>query len=95
MMMAVAEKMVARGLRGELRQREPMARHTTWRTGGPADRAYFPVDLPDLAAFLRSVPANEPVHVVGLGSNLLVRDRGVRRTGHSGRFGWNAWRRVT
>jgi UDP-N-acetylmuramate dehydrogenase len=80
MMMAVAEKMVARGLRGELRQREPMARHTTWRTGGPADRAYFPVDLPDLAAFLRSVPANEPVHVVGLGSNLLVRDRGVRGT---------------
>jgi len=80
MMMAVAEKTVAAGLRGELRQREPMARHTTWRTGGPADRAYFPVDLPDLAAFLRSVPANEPVFVVGLGSNLLVRDRGVRGT---------------
>lgn len=80
MMMAVAEKMVAAGLRGELRQREPMARHTTWRTGGPADRAYFPVDLADLAAFLRSVPANEPLHFIGLGSNLLVRDRGVRGT---------------
>jgi UDP-N-acetylmuramate dehydrogenase len=80
MIMAVAEKSVATGLRGELRQREPMARHTTWRTGGPADRAYFPVDLPDLAAFLRSVPANEPVYFIGLGSNLLVRDRGMRGT---------------
>ncbi len=72
--------MVATGLRGELRQREPMARHTSWRTGGPADRAYFPADLPDLAAFLRSVPANEPVCMIGLGSNLLVRDHGVRGT---------------
>ena len=80
MIMAVAEKMVATGPRGELRQREPMARHTTWRTGGPADRAYFPADLHDLAAFLQSVPANEPVYFMGLGSNLLVRDHGVRGT---------------
>jgi UDP-N-acetylmuramate dehydrogenase len=80
MMMTVAEKSVATGLRGELRQLEPMARHTTWRTGGPADRAYFPVDLDDLAAFLRSVPTNEPVYFIGLGSNLLVRDRGLRGT---------------
>lgn len=80
MIMAVAEKVVATGLRGELRPREPMARHTTWRTGGPADRAYFPVDLADLAAFLRSVPASEPLYFIGLGSNLLVRDRGVRGT---------------
>ena len=67
-------------LRGELRQDEPMARHTSWRVGGPADRAYFPADLADLAAFLRSLPASEPVHMVGLGSNLLVRDGGVRGT---------------
>ena len=80
MIMAVAEKVVATGLRGELRAREPLARHTTWRTGGPADRAYFPVDLADLAAFLRSVPASEPLYFMGLGSNLLVRDRGVRGT---------------
>lgn len=67
-------------LRGELRNREPMARHTSWRAGGPADRAYLPVDLEDLSAFLRSVPATEPVYMVGLGSNLLVRDSGVRGT---------------
>jgi UDP-N-acetylmuramate dehydrogenase len=80
MNMVEAEKLVATGLRGELRQREPMARHTSWRAGGVADRAYLAADLADLAAFLRSLPASEPVHVVGLGSNLLVRDRGVRGT---------------
>jgi UDP-N-acetylmuramate dehydrogenase len=57
-----------------------MRRHTTWRTGGPAQRAYFPSDLQDLARFLRALPAAEPVQFVGLGSNLLVRDGGVRGT---------------
>ncbi|MDH3288564.1 MAG: UDP-N-acetylmuramate dehydrogenase [Betaproteobacteria bacterium] len=78
--MVDAEKPVAEGLRGELRQREPMARHTSWRAGGAADQAYFPADLADLAAFLRALPASEPVQMVGLGSNLLVRDRGLRGT---------------
>lgn len=80
MNMGAVEKMVATGLRGELRQHEPMARHTSWRAGGAADRAYFPADLADLAAFLRAQPAGEPVHLVGLGSNLLVRDAGLRGT---------------
>jgi UDP-N-acetylmuramate dehydrogenase len=57
-----------------------MARHVTWRAGGAAETAYFPLDLPDLARFIRTVPAAEPVHVVGLGSNLLVRDGGLRGT---------------
>jgi len=65
---------------GELRLDEPMHRHTTWRTGGPAQRAYFPADLQDLGRFLRALPATEPVQFVGLGSNLLVRDGGVRGT---------------
>ncbi len=67
-------------LRGELREREPMARHTTWRAGGCADRAYIPADLDDLRAFLALLPQHEPVYLVGLGSNLLVRDGGVRGT---------------
>jgi UDP-N-acetylmuramate dehydrogenase len=67
-------------LRGELRLNEPMSRHTSWRVGGPADRLYTPADLEDLAAFLKSLPPQEPVHWVGLGSNLLVRDGGVRGT---------------
>ena len=71
---------LAAGLRGELRKREPMARHVSWRAGGAAQSAYFPADLPDLIEFLRSLPATEPVHMTGLGSNLLVRDGGLRGT---------------
>ncbi len=80
MNMAEANYLMAAGLRGELRLREPMARHTSWRAGGAAERAYFPADLDDLAAFLRALPAEEMVHMTGLGSNLLVRDGGLRGT---------------
>jgi UDP-N-acetylmuramate dehydrogenase len=71
---------LAGGLRGELKRREPMARHVSWRAGGSVERAYAPADLDDLAAFLRTMPEAEPVHFVGLGSNLLVRDGGLRGT---------------
>ena len=67
-------------LRGELREREPMGRHVSWRAGGCVERAYTPADLDDLRAFLVSMPAHEPVWLVGLGSNLLVRDGGLRGT---------------
>ncbi len=65
---------------GELRRAEPMARHTSWRAGGSVDRAYVPVDLEDMRLFIASLPPNEPLYVVGLGSNLLVRDGGLRGT---------------
>lgn len=65
-------------LRGELRIDEPMARHTTWRVGGLAHRFYRPADIVDLAEFLHRLPAGEPVFWLGLGSNLLVRDGGIR-----------------
>jgi len=65
-------------LRGRLLRHEPMSRHTSWRVGGPADTLYIPADLEDLAVFLQRLPADEPLHWVGLGSNLLVRDGGVR-----------------
>ena len=65
---------------GELRVNEPMARHTSWRAGGRAEQAYLPAGLDDLGAFLRSLPPEEPVFMVGLGSNLLVRDGGLRGT---------------
>ena len=67
-------------LQGELRLQESMRKHTTWRVGGPADRAYFPAHLEDLCAFLRVTPVTEPLLFLGLGSNLLVRDKGVRGT---------------
>lgn len=65
---------------GELRTDEPMRRHTSWRTGGAAARAYFPAGLEDLAAFLRDLDDSEAVCFVGLGSNLLVRDGGIDGT---------------
>ncbi len=68
------------GPRGQLLRNEPMSRHTSWRVGGPADSLYIPADLDDLVAFLKQLPTNEPLAWVGLGSNLLVRDGGVRGT---------------
>lgn len=65
-------------LRGDLKFNEPMAAHTSWRAGGPADRCYRPADLQDLRQFLDTLPPDEPLYWVGLGSNLLVRDGGIR-----------------
>ena len=80
MNMSDQQQLSAHGLRGELRNDEPMARHVSWRAGGPVRRAYTPADLDDMALFLRGLPDGEPVHVVGLGSNLLVRDGGLDGT---------------
>jgi len=66
------------GVRGELRRDEPMSRHTSWRVGGPADIFFRPADLDDLSTFLRDLDAATPVFWFGLGSNLLVRDGGIR-----------------
>ena len=50
-------------VRGEMRYQEPMRRHTSWHTGGFAQRAYIPFDLPDLSRFLRGHPAAEAITV--------------------------------
>jgi UDP-N-acetylmuramate dehydrogenase len=76
--MMAAEQQTA--LRGELLHKEPMARHTSWRVGGPADCYYRPADIDDLAVFLQQLPLSEPLTWLGLGSNLLVRDGGIRGT---------------
>ena len=65
---------------GQLLINEPLARYTSWRVGGKADHFYIPVDVEDLAQFLQGLDDNEPVCFIGLGSNLLVRDGGVRGT---------------
>jgi UDP-N-acetylmuramate dehydrogenase len=56
----------------------PMAKHTSWHVGGPADLYFTPRDAADLAAFVRQLPPAMPLLWIGLGSNLLVRDGGVR-----------------
>jgi UDP-N-acetylmuramate dehydrogenase len=61
-----------------VRREEPMSRHTSWHVGGPAEVFFNPRDRADLAAFLRSLHEHVPIHWVGLGSNLLVRDGGLK-----------------
>ncbi len=81
-------------LRGEMRFREPLARHTSWRVGGPARCFYQPADRVDLVAFLRQLDPQEPLLWLGLGSNLLVRDAGFKGTviATQGRLGEIEWR---
>ena len=67
-------------IKGELRYDESMASHTSWRAGGKADRYCQPADIDDLAALLKSLPENENLLWMGLGSNTLVRDGGFRGT---------------
>jgi len=56
----------------------PLSKHTSWHVGGPADLFFTPRDLADLAQFVRQLPAAVPLFWIGLGSNLLVRDGGIR-----------------
>jgi UDP-N-acetylmuramate dehydrogenase len=65
------------GLRGRLLANEPLAPLTWFRVGGPAEVLFMPDSEEDLAYFLRSLPAEIPVTVIGLGSNLIVRDGGI------------------
>jgi UDP-N-acetylmuramate dehydrogenase len=62
---------------GEIREDEPMSRHTSWRVGGPAEIFFKPASLADLSLFLRDLAMDTPVFWFGLGSNLLVRDGGI------------------
>ena len=61
-----------------VRRDEPMSRHTSWHVGGPAELFFNPRDRSDLAAFLKSLPDDVPIQWIGLGSNLLVRDGGLK-----------------
>ena len=56
---------------------EPLARYTSWRVGGPADRLVLADSVEQLQQFLQQLSAGEPLTFIGLGSNLLVRDGGV------------------
>jgi UDP-N-acetylmuramate dehydrogenase len=64
-------------VRGRYRENADLARITWFRVGGPAEIMFRPADTEDLAAFLRACPADVPVTVIGVGSNVLVRDGGV------------------
>jgi UDP-N-acetylmuramate dehydrogenase len=66
------------GIRGRITPNAEMDQITWFRAGGAADALFQPADEDDLAAFLRAVPASIPLTIVGVGSNLLVREGGIR-----------------
>ncbi len=72
---------------------EPLSRHTSWHVGGPADIFFMPESRADLIAFLKQLPPEVPLLWLGLGSNLLVRDGGVRGVVISTREALNALER--
>jgi len=81
--MMMVETLQRAGIRGAVTEHEPMARHVTWRAGGAARYAFRPDGRADLVAFFRTHRAlleRYPPLFVGLGSNLLVRDRGIAAT---------------
>ncbi len=65
-------------VQGELRENEPMSRHTSWRVGGSADLFFVPASIEGLSQFLHDLDNDTPVFWHGVGSNLLVRDGGIR-----------------
>ena len=64
-------------MRGRLLANQPLAPLTWFRVGGPAQALFMPEDESDLAYLLANLPRDIPVTVIGLGSNLIVRDGGV------------------
>jgi UDP-N-acetylmuramate dehydrogenase len=67
-------------MQSQLLKNEPLARYTSWRVGGRADRLFIAENLNELQAFMQTLDHAEPIFFIGLGSNLLVRDGGVRGT---------------
>ncbi len=67
-------------LTGQLLVNEKLAKYTSWRIGGPADCLYLPENKVDLIAFIQHLPHDEPLFWLGLGSNVLIRDGGLRGT---------------
>jgi UDP-N-acetylmuramate dehydrogenase len=69
---------LAPALRGKLAAEAALAPYTWFRVGGPAEALYSPADEDDLAYLLRMLPRDISVTTIGVGSNLIVRDGGVR-----------------
>lgn len=69
---------VVSGIRGRLTPDAPMETITWLRAGGPAELLFQPADEDDLSLFLKALPDDVPIMIVGIGSNLLVRDGGIR-----------------
>ena len=79
-------------VRGKLLLNEALAPYTWFRVGGPADALFIPADEDDLIDFLKALPEDVPVYPLGVGSNVIVRDGGVK--GVIIRLAGRAWGQV-
>lgn len=68
------------GLRGQLIENATLAEYSSWQVGGTADRLYKPADMNDLVSFIKQLPKQEPLLFLGLASNTLIRDGGIKGT---------------
>ena len=68
----------SQGLRGKLEENASLARYTSWKVGGSADVLYQPADLDDLQHYLKTLDTATPVTWLGRGTNVLIRDGGIR-----------------
>lgn len=80
-------------VRGKLLLNEPLGPYTWFRVGGAADALFIPADADDLAEFLKGLDLSVPVTVLGVGSNVIVRDGGVE--GLVIRLAGRPWARIT
>lgn len=79
-------------MHGELLIGQSLSQYTSWRVGGNADRIFRPRDIKGLIGFIRGLPESEPLYWLGMGSNLLIRDQGIRGTVINTRGGLSAIR---
>ncbi|MFN7098585.1 MAG: UDP-N-acetylmuramate dehydrogenase [Gammaproteobacteria bacterium] len=71
---------MTQNLQGKLEHNVSLADYTSWHVGGVAERFYRPAGIEDLAAFLSTLQVSEPITWLGLGSNVLIRDIGLKGT---------------
>ncbi|MGR8934629.1 MAG: UDP-N-acetylmuramate dehydrogenase [Gammaproteobacteria bacterium] len=67
-------------VQGQILGNEKLDKYTSWRVGGLAEQVFLPADKDDLVCFIKALPARQPLFWIGLGSNLLIRDGGIRGT---------------
>lgn len=72
--------MMTANFKGILKRNEPLAGYTAWHIGGPAEIYYKPVDVADLSAFVKSGISGDSITFLGLGSNVLIADEGIKGT---------------
>ena len=71
-------ELTADDILGKIKHNAPLSRITWFKTGGPADILFDPFNIYDLSHFLKQLPPSIPVQVIGAGSNIIVRDGGIR-----------------